>query len=115
MFGLEMLPRFSLVKCILLRWCLYAPLEMKGVSQNGHFIAPSPPAAPAVLAAWFTAHEKARMAPGSDIGDPEDDTEAELVTASDDPLAPEARLDDLVWSSQKLISEARALPPAGFV
>ena len=55
------------------------------------------------------------MAPGSDIGDPEDDTEAELVTASDDPLTPEALLDDLVWSSQKLISEARALPPAGFV
>ena len=77
-------------------------------------MAPSPPAAPAVFAAWLTAHEKARMAPGSDIGDPEDATEAG-VTASDEPLVPGPLLDDLDWSSQKLISEARALPPAVLV
>lgn len=28
----------SLTKCILLRWCLYAPLDMKCVSQKAHFI-----------------------------------------------------------------------------
>ena len=55
-------PIFSLVKCILLRWCRYAPLEMKGVSQKGHLMAESLPTA------WLQAQEKARMAPGSDIG-----------------------------------------------
>ena len=66
------------VKCILLRWCRYAPLDTNGVSQKGHlmlvaslptpFVPPLPPAPPFAAAAeetaWLTAHENSMMEAG---------------------------------------------------
>jgi hypothetical protein len=49
----------SLTKCIFDKWCLYAPFEMKGVSQKAHFIIESD-----VITASLHAQLKARIAPG---------------------------------------------------
>lgn len=49
-----------MTKCIFDRWCLYAPLEMKGVSQKAHFMMES-----AVTTASLQAQLNARIAPGA--------------------------------------------------
>merc|ERR1711952_605405 len=85
---------------------------MKGVSQKGHLMAVSPPGLPVLAVAWLTAQEKARMAPGSDMGLP-----AAALVAGAAPATSRAPpcLAGLVWSLQKLCSAARALWPAGLV